>query len=33
MDEDADIDKELLIPLKRVLEILEKEDLESEGLE
>ena len=33
MDEDAEIDKELLIPLKRVLEILEKEDSESEGLE
>ena len=33
MDEDAEIDKELLIPLKCVLEILEKEDSESEGLE
>ena len=30
MEEDAELDKEVLIPLKHVLEILEKEDSESE---
>lgn len=33
MGKDADIDKEVLIPLKHVLEILEKEDSEAEELE
>ena len=30
MEEDAELDKEVLIPLKHVLKILEKEDSESE---
>jgi hypothetical protein len=30
MEEDAELDKEVLIPLKHVLEIIEKEDSESE---
>lgn len=33
MEEDVEIDKDLLIPLKHVLEILEKEDSEAEELE
>ena len=33
MEEDVAIDKDLLIPLKHVLEILEKEDSEAEELE
>ena len=33
MEEDAELDKEVLIPLKHVLEILEKEDSEPEELE
>ena len=32
MEEDAELDKEVLIPLKHVLEILEKEDSESDEL-
>lgn len=33
MEEDAELDKEVLTPLKHVLEILEKEDSEPEELE
>lgn len=33
MEEDVEIDKDLLIPLKHILEILEKEDSEAEELE
>ena len=33
MEEDAELDKEVLTPLKYVLEILEKEDSEPEELE
>ena len=33
MEENAELDKEVLTPLKHVLEILEKEDSEPEGLE
>lgn len=33
LEEDAELDKEVLIPLKHILEILEKEDSEPEKLE
>lgn len=33
MEKDAELDEEVLIPLKHVLEILEREESESEELE